>query len=83
MERVPSGAKFNFSLSLVEFEDDSEDFEAILALGLKLLELTNLGGSGSRGYGKIEFKDIENLDSKYTENGKLKSYEELKSLAGI
>jgi len=83
MERVPSGAKFNFSLSLVEFEDDSEDFEAILALGLKLLELTNLGGSGSRGYGKIEFSNIENLDSKYIENGKLKSYEELKSLAGI
>lgn len=83
MERVPSGAKFNFSLSLVEFEDDSEDFEAILALGLKLLELTNLGGSGSRGYGKIEFDKIENLDSKYIENGKLKSYEELKSLAGI
>ena len=83
MERVPSGAEFNFSLSLVEFEDDSEDFEAILALGLKLLELTNLGGSGSRGYGKIEFDKIENLDSKYSENGKLKSYEELKSLAGI
>ncbi len=83
MERVPSGAEFNFSVSLIEFEDDKENFEAILALGLKLLELTNLGGSGSRGYGKIEFNNIENLDSKYIENGKLKDYEDLKKLTGI
>ena len=83
MERVPSGAEFDFTLSLIKFESDSEDFEAILALGLKLLELTNLGGSGSRGYGKIEFENIENLNSKFLENGRLKSYEELKNLAGI
>ena len=83
MERVPSGAEFDFTLSLIKFESDSEDFEAILALGLKLLELTNLGGSGSRGYGKIEFKNIKNLNSEFLKNGRLESYEELKNLAGI
>jgi CRISPR-associated protein Csm3 len=30
--------------------------------GLKLLELTGLGGSGSRGYGKIRFPKL-NLDN--------------------
>lgn len=45
MERVPAGAEFNFSVTLLEFEEDS-NLEAILALGMKLLELTNLGGNG-------------------------------------
>jgi CRISPR-associated protein Csm3 len=27
--------------------------------GLKLLELTGLGGSGSRGYGKIRFASLD------------------------
>ncbi len=78
MERVPAGAEFDFSVTLMEFEEDN-DFEKILALGMKLLELTNLGGSGSRGYGKIEFKNIKGLDEKYLVDGKLKSYEELKN----
>jgi len=82
MERVPSGAKFDFGVTLLEFEEDS-NLEAILALGMKLLELTNLGGNGSRGYGKIEFEKIEGLSDSYIEDGKLKSYEELKNKAGI
>jgi CRISPR-associated protein Csm3 len=75
MERVPAGAEFGFKVTLLEFEGD-ENLEAILAFGMKLLELTNLGGNGSRGYGKIEFKNIKGLEN-YTENGKLKSYEYL------
>ena len=82
MERVPAGAEFNFSLTLIEFEGD-EDFEPLVALGMKLLELTNLGGSGSRGYGKIEFENIKGLSDKYLDGNKLKSYEELKNLVGI
>lgn len=79
-ERVPAGAKFNFSVTLMKFDDDKDDFERILALGMKLLELTNLGGNGSRGYGKIEFTNIEGLDKKYLdENNRLKSYGELKN----
>jgi len=63
MERVPAKAKFDFSVTLLEFENDS-DLESLLILGMKLLELTNLGGSGSRGYGKIEFLDIKGIDEK-------------------
>lgn len=83
MERVPAGAEFDFSVTLIEFDSDKENFEAVLALGMKLLEMTNLGGNGSRGYGKIEFEDINGLGKDYIENGKLKSYEELKNLAGL
>ncbi len=82
MERVPAGAEFDFSVSLLEFEGD-ENLEAILAFGMKLLEMTNLGGNGSRGYGKIEFVNIKGLDSKFLDNDKLKSYEDLKKLAGF
>jgi len=80
-ERVPAGAKFEFSITLFEFEND-EKLEEILALGMKLLELTNLGGSGSRGYGKIEFEIDEGLDSKFLEGSKLKSYEDIKNMVG-
>ena len=79
MERVPAGAEFEFSITLMEFEND-ENLENLLALGMKLLELTNLGGSGSRGYGKIKFKEIKGLSENFLLNNELKSYEDLKSL---
>jgi CRISPR-associated protein Csm3 len=79
MERVPAGAIFNFSITLLEFEED-KDLEAILALGMKLLELTNLGGSGSRGYGKIEFEIEEGLSEKFLNGKKLKGYKELSKI---
>ncbi len=50
-ERVPAGAKFDFAISL-RIHDD-EDYSDTLIRGLRLLEITGLGGSGSRGYGKI------------------------------
>ena len=60
IERVPSGVEFNFGVSLRVFEGDNKNlFENTLKLGLKLLELDALGGSGSRGYGKVEFSDIK------------------------
>ncbi|UJP06363.1 MAG: type III-A CRISPR-associated RAMP protein Csm3 [Nitrosomonas sp.] len=52
-ERVPATAKFDFNLTIRIH--DSEDLLDTVLQGLKLLELTGLGGSGSRGYGKIEF----------------------------
>ncbi len=59
-ERVIAGAKFDFRLSLKVH--DGEDLLPLLLQGLKLLELDSLGGSGSRGYGKIEFKDLKIID---------------------
>lgn len=59
IERVPSAIEFDFDLSIRIFDgDNAELFENILKLGLKLLELDALGGSGSRGYGKVKFSDI-------------------------
>lgn len=54
-ERVPAGAEFDFEISLRIFDDDNED--EILGLiheGLAMLEQDYLGGSGSRGYGKVK-----------------------------
>jgi CRISPR-associated protein Csm3 len=60
IERVPSGVDFDFDVSIRIFEGDNKElFENILKLGLKLLELDALGGSGSRGYGKIKFVNIQ------------------------
>ena len=60
IERVPSGVEFDFEVVIRSFDgDDIELFEDTLRLGLKLLELDTLGGSGSRGYGKVEFLDID------------------------
>lgn len=56
-ERVPATAKFDFNLTIRVH--DSEDLLDTVLQGLKLLELTGLGGSGSRGYGKIKFTDLK------------------------
>lgn len=53
-ERVPAGTQFDFEISVRIFDDDDE--ARILALiqeGLQLLQHDYLGGSGSRGYGKV------------------------------
>lgn len=64
IERVPAGIEFDFTVCLKMLgEEDKELFDYLL-LGLKLLEMDSLGGSGSRGYGKIRFEfedeDIKN-----------------------
>jgi CRISPR-associated protein Csm3 len=56
-ERVPATAKFDFNLTIRVH--DHEDLSQTILLGLKLLELTGLGGSGSRGYGKIAFRELK------------------------
>ncbi len=60
-ERVPATALFDFSLT-VRVHDHEDDVLETLLTGLKLLELTGLGGSGSRGYGKIKFKELKQDD---------------------
>jgi CRISPR-associated protein Csm3 len=55
-ERVPAGARFDFRLSL-RVHDDEKLLDDILR-GLRLLELTGIGGSGSRGYGKLRFTGL-------------------------
>lgn len=58
-ERVIAGLSFDFEISLRIFKNDGEGEEIINLLkeGLTLLQNDALGGSGSRGYGKVEFKN--------------------------
>lgn len=59
LERVPRGAEFGLEMVYtVLVEDDKDRFREVLA-AMQLLEDDYLGGSGSRGYGKIEFTDLE------------------------
>ena len=50
-ERVIAGAQFDFRVSLKVI--DGENLLPLVLRGLKLLEADSLGGSGSRGYGKV------------------------------
>lgn len=59
IERVSRGAEFSINMVYdIEADEIKEDFENI-AKGLKLLSMDYLGGHGSRGYGRIAFKDFE------------------------
>ncbi len=73
-ERVPAGAKFDFKLTLRQFEGDNEDLLALILKGLRLLELDSLGGSGSRGYGKVEFEQL-------TVNGEIRDLKQINPFA--
>lgn len=66
-ERVPADAKFKFRVTLREHKDDEDLLDTILK-GLRLIEISGLGGSGSRGYGKVRFNNLkcddESLDDR-------------------
>jgi CRISPR-associated protein Csm3 len=59
-ERVPAGAPFDFTVSIkvLNIDADGKPLRKVLFRGLRLLELDSLGGSGSRGYGKVKFNDL-------------------------
>lgn len=59
VERVVRGSVFELDL-IYEMENEAEFIEDMetLAEGMKLLQFDYLGGSGSRGYGKIRFENI-------------------------
>jgi len=55
-ERVPAGVKFDFDIRIKILEEDSEDeLVGMVKNGIELLESDYLGGSGSRGYGRVKF----------------------------
>lgn len=57
MERVPEGTEFDYSITIKVFDGDEEhNLEAMLQEGIELLQLDALGGSGSRGYGRVQFE---------------------------
>lgn len=66
IERVPAGIEFDFTVCLKMLSEEDKDLLDYLLLGLKLLEMDSLGGSGSRGYGKIRFEfEDEDIKSKF------------------
>ncbi len=74
-ERVPAGAEFNFKVIYKVFDNEDEKlFNKYFLLGLKLLEIDGLGGSVSRGYGKVEFSELK----KFTIENGVKKEEALK-----
>ncbi len=59
-ERIAAGAKFDFELLIRVFETDNEDkFMERIEEAVKIVELEYLGGSGTRGYGKVRFEDFK------------------------
>ncbi len=55
MERVPAGAVFDFEIIMDIYEDDDKDkMLEKLKQAFALLEDDYLGGSGTRGYGKVK-----------------------------
>ncbi|MBF0566517.1 MAG: type III-A CRISPR-associated RAMP protein Csm3 [Nitrospirae bacterium] len=56
-ERVPAGINFDMEIVLKIFEgDDEAKITEFVKHGLGLVQKDYLGGSGSRGYGKVEIK---------------------------
>lgn len=60
IERVIRGSEFALDM-IYEVKEESEVVEdlSMLAEGMKLLQYDYLGGHGSRGYGKVRFKDVQ------------------------
>lgn len=65
IERVPAGVKFNGEIVLNVFDGDNEmKMKDSIKEALKLLEFNYLGGSGTRGYGrvKVKYNDFKEVD---------------------
>ena len=60
IERVIRGSEFGLDIiyNVENAEETVDDFKT-LSEGLKLLQYDYIGGNGSRGYGKITFKDLK------------------------
>ena len=59
IERVPAGTDFAFKLVYnIENEAEIEEDFATLAAALMMLQMDYLGGHGSRGYGRVAFRNF-------------------------
>ena len=58
MERVPEGAEFTFGMIYNVFTDSDKSNLKEVFTALELVEHDYIGGSGSRGYGKVQFADV-------------------------
>ncbi|MCW3134680.1 MAG: type III-A CRISPR-associated RAMP protein Csm3 [Methanophagales archaeon] len=58
MERVPEGAEFEFGMIYNVFNDSDKSNLKEVFKAMELVEHDYLGGSGSRGYGKVKFENM-------------------------
>ncbi|WP_423792979.1 type III-A CRISPR-associated RAMP protein Csm3 [Methanocaldococcus indicus] len=58
-ERVVAGSKFKFEIVFNIYNENDIELIKKFIEGMKLLEDDYLGGSGSRGYGKIKFEEMK------------------------
>lgn len=56
MERVPAGARFQVQMVLDRYAGDGTELLRRLFTAMRLLEDSTLGGSGSRGSGRVAFR---------------------------
>ena len=74
-ERVPAGTEFKFEMvyRMFDLKDNNgktdEELYSNVEEGIKLIRMDALGGSGSRGYGKVKIDICSNHTYKITENG--------------
>jgi CRISPR-associated protein Csm3 len=60
IERVVRGAEFDFKMTCrILNENEGGEIRSLLLQGLSLLQADTLGGSGSRGYGRIQFENLK------------------------
>lgn len=57
LERIPKGSAFAFEFIFSVYEEDENNLMGLFE-AMRLLEDNYLGGSGSRGYGKVKFANI-------------------------
>ena len=70
-ERVPAGSEFDFKLVYnVEKTDEFEEDMKNILLMMEVLEDDYLGGHGTRGYGRIKFKNLKLNKKIYPEENK-------------
>jgi len=58
-ERVPRGAEFKFEIVLTILREEDKDLLSKLLTAMRLLEDDCLGGGGSRGYGRVAFREVK------------------------
>lgn len=65
VERTSSGLEFKLELIVEVYQGDDEDkLMSTLDEALKMVEMSGLGGSTSRGYGQVSIHDIKDEDIK-------------------
>ena len=61
MERVPAGSEFEGRIVFDCYKEGDRNLIGIIFNGMRKLEDNFLGGYGSRGSGRVEFREIEIL----------------------